>query len=130
MCVLNITVWREVFEKFLRTKLFLVKFQTFSLQSFTFPITFPRSFWCLAWKHTFYWLFQMYVYVHYKGLRWDFLRPKKVTNKVDAPKLVNVVAAALCPSISELWGRYSQRQMVSRLPRSPNISKCQVYDCH
>ena len=36
MCVLNITVWREVFEKFLRTKLFLVKFQTFSLQAFTF----------------------------------------------------------------------------------------------
>ena len=30
MCVLNKTVWREVFEKFLRTKSFLVKFQTFS----------------------------------------------------------------------------------------------------
>ena len=36
MCVLNITLWQEVFEKFLRTKLFLVKFQTFSLQEFTF----------------------------------------------------------------------------------------------
>ena len=37
MCVLNITVWQEVFEKFLPTKLFFVKFQTFSLQAFTFP---------------------------------------------------------------------------------------------
>ena len=36
MCVLNITVWREVFEKFLRTKLFFVKFQTLSLQAFSF----------------------------------------------------------------------------------------------
>ena len=38
MCVLNITVWREVFEKFLRTKLFLVKFLTFPLQAITFSI--------------------------------------------------------------------------------------------
>ena len=37
MCVLNITVWREVIVKFLRTKLFFVKFQTFSLQAFNFP---------------------------------------------------------------------------------------------
>ena len=72
----------------------------------------------------------MYVYVHYKGLRCDFLRSKKVTDKVDASKLVNAVAAALCPSISELRGRQSQRQMAPRLPRSPNISKCQVSDCH
>ena len=34
--VLNITVWGEVFEKFLGTKLLLVKFQTFSFQAFTF----------------------------------------------------------------------------------------------
>ena len=30
--------------------------------------------------------FQMYAYVHYKGLRGDFFRPKKVTDKVDALK--------------------------------------------
>ena len=72
----------------------------------------------------------MYVYVHYKGLRCDFLRPKKVTDEVDAPKSVNAVAAALCPSISELRGRHSQHQMAPRLSRSPSISKCQVSDCH
>ena len=72
----------------------------------------------------------MYVYVHCKGLRCDFLRPKKVTDNVDAPKSVNEVAAALCPLISELRGRHSQRQMAPRLPCSPNISKCQVSDCH
>ena len=37
MCVLSITVWRQVIVKFLRTKLFFVKFQTFSLQAFNFP---------------------------------------------------------------------------------------------
>ena len=67
----------------------------------------------------------MYVYVHYKGLHWDFLRPKKVTDKVDAPESASAVAAALCFSLAD-----SQRQMVPRLPRSPNISKCQVSDCH
>ena len=39
MYFLNITVWRKVFEKFLCTKLFFVKFQTFSLQAFTFPLS-------------------------------------------------------------------------------------------
>ena len=39
MCVLNITVRQEVFEKFLHTKLFFVKFQTFSLQAFTFALS-------------------------------------------------------------------------------------------
>ena len=87
------------------------------------------SFWCLTCKYTSYWLFQMCVYKHYKGLRWDFLRPKRVTGKVYTPKSVNTLAATLCPSISELWDRYSQRQMAPRLPRSPNISKCQVSDC-
>ena len=48
--------------------------------------------------------------------------PKKVTEEVDAPKSVDAVAAALCPSISELRGRHSQCQMAPRLPRSPNIS--------
>ena len=47
----------------------------------------------------------MYVYVHAKELRWDILRPKKVTEKDDAPKSVNAVAPALCPWISELRGR-------------------------
>ena len=36
ICAVNRNVWREVFEKFLRTKLFLVKFQTFPFQVFTF----------------------------------------------------------------------------------------------
>ena len=44
MCVLNMAVWREVFEKFLRTKLFLVKFQTFSLQAFTFLLKLTPNF--------------------------------------------------------------------------------------
>ena len=73
----------------------------------------------------------MYVYyTYYKGLRCDFLTPKKVSDKVDEPKSVNAVAAALCPSISKLQGRYRQRQMAPRHLRSPNISKCQVSDCH
>ena len=59
--------------------------------------------------------FQMYAYVHYKGLRWDFLRPKELTHKVNAPKSVDAVAAALCPSISELRGRQSQCQIAPRL---------------
>ena len=54
---------------------------------------------------------------------------KKVTDKVDAPILVNAVSTALCPSISELRGRHSQQQMAPRFNRSPNISKCQVSDC-
>ena len=44
----------------------------------------------------------MYAYVHYERLSWDFLRSKKKTNKVDASKAVNAVAAAQCPSVSEL----------------------------
>ena len=60
----------------------------------------------------------------------DFLRPKKVTDKVDAPKLVDVVAAALCPSISELRVRHSQRYTAPPFSRSPDLSKCQVSDCH
>ena len=44
MCVLNITVWREVFEKFLRKKVFLVKFQTFSSQAFTFLLKLVPNF--------------------------------------------------------------------------------------
>ena len=71
-------------------------------------------------------IIEMYAYVHYKGLQWNFLRLKKVTDKVGAPKSVNTVAAALCPSMSELRGRHSQHQMVPRLPHSPNISRCQV----
>ena len=50
--------------------------------------------------------------VHDKELRWDILRAKKVTDKDDAPKSVNVIAPALCPWISELRGRHSQHQMV------------------
>ena len=72
----------------------------------------------------------MCAYVHYIGLRIDFLRPKKVTDKVGAPKSVDAFAAALCPSISELRGGHSQRQMAPRLPRSPDLSKYQVFDCH
>ena len=72
----------------------------------------------------------MYVYVQCNGLRRDFLRPKKVTDKVDAPKSVNAVAAAVCASISELRGIHNKCQMAPRLPRSPNISKCLVSDCH
>ena len=72
----------------------------------------------------------MYVCVHDQELRWDILRAKKVTDKDDAPKSVNPVAPALCPWISELRGRHSQHQMVPTLPFSPNISKCQVSDCH
>ena len=49
------------------------------------------------------------------------LKPKKVTNKVDTPKSVDVVAAALCSSISELRDRHSQRQMAPQLPRSPDL---------
>ena len=52
-----------------------------------------------------------------------------MTDKVDAPESVNAVAAALCPWISELRGRHSQRQMTPRPLRSANISKCQVSDC-
>ena len=36
ICVVNVTVWRQDFKKFLCTKLFLVKFRTFSFQVFTF----------------------------------------------------------------------------------------------
>ena len=39
---MNVTVWRQVFKKFLCTKLFLVKFQTFSFQVFTFFSRFSR----------------------------------------------------------------------------------------
>ena len=60
----------------------------------------------------------------------SMLTPKKVTEKVDAPKSVDAVAPALCSSISELRDRRSQCQMAPRFPRSPNISKCQVSDCH
>ena len=59
-----------------------------------------------------------------------FYSLKKVTDKVDAPKSVNAVAAALCPLIPELQGRHSQRQMALLLPRSASVSKCQVSDCH
>ena len=55
---------------------------------------------------------------------------KKVTEKVDAPKSVDEVVAALSPSISELQCKYSQHQMVTWLPRSPDLNKCQVSDCH
>ena len=41
--------------------------------------------------------FQIYAYAHYKGPCRDFLRPKKVTDKVGAPKSVNAATAALCP---------------------------------
>ena len=41
MCVLNISVWWNVFEKFLRTKLFLVKFETFPFQAFIFQAILP-----------------------------------------------------------------------------------------
>ena len=41
--LLNITVWRQVLKKFLRTKLFLVKFQTFSFQLLTFFQDFQYS---------------------------------------------------------------------------------------
>ena len=54
----------------------------------------------------------------------------KLTDKVRATKYVDVVAAVLCLSISELRGRHSQRQIAPRLPRSPDLSKCQVSDCH
>ena len=47
----------------------------------------------------------MYVYGQYNWLRSDFLRSKKVTGKVGAPKSVNAVAAALCSWISELRRR-------------------------
>ena len=53
-----------------------------------------------------------------------------MTEKVDAPKSVDVVAAALCPSISELRGRHSQCQMIPQLPCLPDLIKCQVSDCH
>ena len=52
-----------------------------------------------------------------------------MTEKVDAPESVNAVADALCPWISELRGRHSQRQMTPRPIHSANISKCQVSDC-
>ena len=87
------------------------------------------SFCCLAWNYTFYWLFQKYVYVYHKRLRWNFT-PKKVTEKVDTPKSVDAVTAALCPLISKLRGRWNQCQIAPRLSRSPNISKCQVSDSH
>ena len=51
--------------------------------------------------------FQIYAYIYItKG---DAVRTKKVTDKVEAPKSVDAVTAALCPSISELRGRHSQR---------------------
>ena len=55
---------------------------------------------------------------------------KKVTDKVDAPISVDAVATALYPLISELRGRHSQRQMATRFSCSPNLSKCQAFDCH
>ena len=55
---------------------------------------------------------------------------RKKKKKVGAPKSVNAVAAVLCPLITELQGRHSQRQMAPQLSHSPNISKCQVSDCH
>ena len=65
-----------------------------------------------------------------KGYAETFLERKKATDKVGALKFVDAVAAALYPSRSELRGRHSQRQMAPRLPRSPDLSKCQVSDCH
>ena len=53
-----------------------------------------------------------------------------VSDKVNAPKSIDAVATALCASISELRCRHSQRQMAPQLPRSPDLSKCQVSDCH
>ena len=47
-----------------------------------------------------------------------------------APKSVDGAAATLCPSISELRVRHSQRQMAPQLPRSPDLSKSQVSGCH
>ena len=44
-------------------------------------------------------------------LQRDFLRPKKVTDKVDALESVDAVAVALCSWISEPRGRQSQRQI-------------------
>ena len=41
MCVLNITAGWNVFKKFLRTKLFLVKFETFPFQAFIFQAILP-----------------------------------------------------------------------------------------
>ena len=41
MYVVDVTVWREVFEKFPQKKLFLVKFQTFPFQAFTFEAILP-----------------------------------------------------------------------------------------
>lgn len=67
----------------------------------------------------------MYTYVQYKGLRLG-LRPKKVTDKINVPKSVDAFATTLCPSISELRGRLSQRQMAPWLPCPPNLNKCQV----
>ena len=56
-----------------------------------------------------------------------------MTDKVDAPKSVDAVVAALFPSMFELIediGRHSQRQMAAWLPHSPNLSTYQVSDCH
>ena len=55
-------------------------------------------------------------YVHYKELRWDFLRAKNVTDRVDTPKSVDAVAAVLWPSISELRGR---QPTLDSTPASP-----------
>ena len=71
----------------------------------------------------------MYVYVHDKELRWDILRPKKVTDKDDAPN--QSMSLPQCCALGYLnFEADSQHQMVPTLPCSPNISKCQVSDCH
>ena len=41
MCVVNISVWREIFEEFLSTKLFFIEFQTFPFQEFTYQAILP-----------------------------------------------------------------------------------------
>ena len=64
-----------------------------------------------------------------KGYAETFLDLRKRLTK-SARLNVNAVAAALYPSISELRGRHSQCQIAPRLPRSPDLIKCQVSDCH
>ena len=67
--------------------------------------------------------------VHDKELRWDILRPKKVTDKDDAPN--QSMSLPQCCALGYLnFEADSQHQMVPTLPCSPNISKCQVSDCH
>ena len=63
----------------------------------------------------------MHAYVHFKGLRLDFLQPKKVTSKVNKPKPANAFASVLCSPISELHARHNQRQMTPHLSRLPDL---------